>query len=85
MTITITLPPEVEAAVRKQAEARGERVEELALNLVEKGLHTLPVSPPPTTLEEFERDWDELFTPIEGLPEYPPCAYTREDIYFDHD
>ena len=85
MTLTIELTPEVAAAVQRQAEARGERVEELVGSLVEKGIHALPVVPSTSTQEEFERDWDEILAPIEGLPEREPCAYTREDIYFDHD
>lgn len=84
MSITITLPPELEEVVRKQAAVRGERLEVLASTLLAQSILAMP-APPTTTLEEFEHDWDELFTPIEGLPDRPECNYTREDIYFDHD
>jgi hypothetical protein len=85
MTLTIELAPEVAAAVQRQAELRGERVEDLVGNLVERSIHILPELATASTQEEFERDWDEILAPIEGLPERAPCDYTREDIYFDHD
>ena len=53
------------------------------LNDVLSDLQPLEISEP--SLEEFERDMDSLAEGLEHLPAGYQGAYSREDIYADHD
>jgi hypothetical protein len=83
MAITLELPPEVEADLAAQAEARG-----LALDVYLESLlkqHAAMKPPDQPSLQEFDSELDALAQGSEKLPYLPPEALTRESYYQDHD
>ena len=78
MSVTIDLPPEVEASLKAQAEARGLPLTEHLRRLLEElaGAST----PTRKTLEERVKLWRD----VSGLPDTKPLsdeAVSRESIY----
>lgn len=80
MTVTIQLPPDIEADLVTQARARG-----LDLTQYVERLLREQVSPSPAALSPADRakSWRES---VQGLPDTPPLsdeAISRESIYGD--
>ncbi len=83
MAITLELPPEVEAGLAAQAEARGLELEVYLESLLKQ--HAAMKRPDQLTLQEFEAELDALARGSDKLPYLPPEALTRESYYQDHD
>ena len=95
--VTIELPESVAAALTAQAEAQGLRLNEYLERMARS---TATNVSPRRSVEEFERDLDDLSRDVPSLladeidrlidqeatpgPLYTG-TYSREDIYFDHD
>ncbi len=62
MTITVDIRPEVEAALARQAAARGRAVEDYAASLLEEAVQLPAADPAPPA-----KDMVELFAPLRGL------------------
>jgi plasmid stability protein len=62
MTITVSLRPEVEAALARQAAAHGRGIEAYAASLIEEAVQLPAAYPAPTA-----KDMVELFAPLRGL------------------
>jgi len=84
MTITLELPPEIEASLAAQAQAHG-----LQLDAYLNGLLRQQVAAEQTertmSLEQFEAELDQLARDSEKLPYLPADAVSRESFYQDHD
>jgi hypothetical protein len=83
MVITLELPPEVEADLAAQAEARGLELEVYLGSLLKQ--HAATKRPDQLSLQEFDAELDALARGSEELPYLPPEALTRESYYQDHD
>jgi hypothetical protein len=83
MAITLELPPEVEAGLAAQAEARGLALDVYLENLLKH--HAAMKPPDQLSLQEFDAELDALARGSEKLPYLPPEALTRESYYQDHD
>ena len=82
MSITIELEPEMEAAARQQAEARGLDLCAFLQTLIK---HSCIADSPTLTREEFEREWLQLSEGTAGLPVLSDDDLTRAVLYADHD
>ena len=82
MSITIELEPEMEAAARPQAEARGLDLSASLQTLIK---HSCIADSPTLTREEFEREWLQLSEGTAGLPVLSDDDLTRAVLYADHD
>lgn len=83
MSILLKLPPEVELKAQAQADAQGVPLERYLQRVIESAtevtdLNTLPLS-------EQERLLDELATGLGHIPTLPSDAFSRANIYADHD
>ncbi len=93
MTLTIELPPELETQLLLDAARSGQTPEALALATLASGLRPIlsvsietPILNPVLSLEEFDAALDELEACGADIPTLDDeIAYSREDIYFDHD
>ncbi len=84
MAITLELPPEIEASLAAQAQARGLRLDAYLQSLLkEQAAAERPEHP--MSLDEFEAELDRLAEGSERLPYLPAEALTRECFYQDHD
>jgi hypothetical protein len=83
MPIILELPPEVEADLAAQAEARGLELDEYLESLLKQ--HAAMKYPDELSLQEFEVELDALARGSEKLPYLPPDALPRESYYRDHD
>lgn len=63
MTITLDLPPEVQAELARQAAAQGRAMEAYAVSLLAEAVH-LPAAAPAMAPA---KDMVELFAPLRGL------------------
>jgi hypothetical protein len=79
MAIRVTLKPEVEAELRRQAEARGESAEEFAAALVAQQVRTW-LDPPRASLGEFEQALDSFSEGTERLPVLTDEDLSRESV-----
>jgi len=89
MTITLEIPPRLEAALADHMARHGEAAQGLLNAAFASALEALLAStPPPLTDEEFEALLVELDNELEadGGADIvlPPEALTREGIYGDH-
>lgn len=84
MTISLKLPPDIEARLEAQARARGLDLEVYVKSLLKKQAAT--ESPEQAlSLEQFESELDALAVHSEKIPLLPLEALTREAIYQDHE
>ena len=82
MALIIELPPEKEAALKAQAQARGLTVEQWLLRLAEQS------GPPPVALKQNSVDtWEQEFEEwVNSFPDTPPLsdeAISRPSLYPD--
>ncbi|HZU31502.1 MAG TPA: hypothetical protein VFB79_10325 [Candidatus Angelobacter sp.] len=84
MSFTLHLRPDVEKDLARQAEAQGMPVETYIQMLIERQIalqhHERKISP-----EAFEVELDGLAAYSEKIPLLPLSAFTRDQIYRDHD
>lgn len=83
MAITLELPPEVEAGLAAQAEARGLKLGVYLEDLLKQ--HAATKRADQLSLQKFDAELDALARGSEKLPDLPPEALTRESYYQDHD
>jgi hypothetical protein len=82
MTILIEVAPDTAQMLQANASARKISLDDYLRKLAETD--SLTASAPNLSLEEFDRDMDELAAGLEGLPVLPQ-DFSRADIYADHD
>lgn len=82
MTTQIEVAPDTAQMLQANASARKISLDDYLRKLADTDL--LAAAVPNLSLEEFDRDMDELAAGIEGLPVLPP-DFSRADIYADHD
>ena len=84
MTITLELPPEIEASLVAQAQAHGLQLDAYLSSLLRRQAaaeHTEQRM----NLEQFEAELDQLAQDSERLPYLPAEALRRESFYQDRD
>lgn len=84
MTITVDITPEVEAELARQAAARGRAVEAYAAILLEEAVR-LPTGAGRLRQDRLENTLREMAQFSHKIPALPDEAFTREDLYRDHD
>jgi hypothetical protein len=84
MSIIITIKPEAQEALTRQAAAHGVQLESYAAGLLEEAAHVGPAS---KTLTEgqLDRTLHELTQFSSKIPLLPDEAFSREGLYQDHD
>ena len=83
MTLSISLPPDIEKRLNDEAARRGVGTSEYVAKLIEDQIQGLDAQSP--TAGDFDAVLDEFFaTNPETLPALPG-SFSREDIYSDHD
>jgi hypothetical protein len=83
MTLSISLPPEIEKRLIDEAARQGVGTSEYVSKLIEDRIQGLHASSSVTG--DFDAVLDEFFTANpEPLPSLP-ADFSREDIYLDHD
>jgi hypothetical protein len=78
MTVTIELPPEIEASLVAKARAQGVPLPEYVTNLLRK--HSVVLSP-----AERAAAWRESAKDLPSTPTLSDKAMSREGIYSNHD
>jgi len=84
MVISLELPPEIEAGLAAQAQARGLELDAYVKTLLRQQALTGD-SQQNVTLAEFEAELDALAVHSAKIPLLPLEALTRESIYRNHD
>jgi hypothetical protein len=82
MMVQIEVSPETAQVLQSNALARNINLDDYLRTLAEAD--SLAMATPLPSLEEFDRDMDELAVGLEGLPVLP-SDFSRADIYADHD
>ena len=83
MPTQLEVRPEIADKLAALAKARGVSVDDLLQDVLDDlELPQDAITKP--SLEEFERDMDALAEGLEHLPVGYEGAYSREDIYMDH-
>ena len=83
MTITLDLPPELEARFVAEAKAKGVPVGEVVkAYLLRQHAQSRPVQ---MSAEEFDTAWDELLDSLPDIPTLSDEAISRESIYTRED
>ena len=85
MTITVDIKPEVQAELAAQAAARGLDVPAYAAAILEQAARPAPLEPKNRSLEEFEKTLDRIAQFSHKIPLLPDEAFSRENLYRDHD
>ena len=83
MSVTLDLPPELEARVEAQAAVQELPVADYIQAMLEQVVLPHPAVPHTVTLEEFDDIMDQLASGSEASSLSP--ILTREEIYLDHD
>ena len=85
MTITVEIKPEVQAELATQAAARGMDVPAFAAAILEQAAQQAPLEAKNRSLEEFEKTLDRIAQFSHKIPVLPDEAFSRENLYQDHD
>jgi hypothetical protein len=85
MIITVEIKPEVQAELATQAAARGMDVPAYAAAILEQAAQPAPLEPQNRSLEEFEKTLDRIAQFSYKIPVLPDEAFSRENLYQDHD
>ena len=84
MAFTLHLRPDMERDLAAQAQAQGLSLEAYVQSLIERQLG-IQGQGQKLSLEEFEAELDGLAAYSEKIPLLPLEAFTRDEIYRDHD
>ena len=85
MTITVEIKPEVQAELATQAAARGMDLPAYAAAILEQVAQPAPLEPKNRSIEEFEKTLDRIAQFSHKIPALPDEAFSRENLYQDHD
>ena len=85
MSITIELPPEVEARLAAEARERGFPLATYVQSLLIRASHPAPPEPKQLSREEFEASLDRMAKFSDKIPSLPIEAFSRDSLYDDHD
>ena len=85
MIITIKIKPEVQAELATQAAARGMDLPAYAAAILEQVAQPAPLEPKNRSIEEFEKTLDRIAQFSHKIPALPDEAFSRENLYQDHD
>ena len=84
MAITVDLPPDLEAQLLAEANAKGIPLSEVVkAYLIRRPVQ--PSEPVQMSPEEWEKAWDELLDSLPDIPTLPDDAISRESIYTRED
>jgi hypothetical protein len=83
--ITLKLPPDVEARLAAEAQARGLDLATYAAQVLEQAAPATTSVHPQRTPEEIRAWLDELAQFSDKIPAMPGETFSREMIYQDHD
>jgi hypothetical protein len=84
MAFTLHLPPDLEKDLAQQAQAEGLSLEAYVQSLIERQV-TFQHAQQKLSAVEFEAELDGLAAYSEKIPLLPLTAFTRDEIYRDHD
>jgi hypothetical protein len=84
MTIIIDLKPEVQAELKRQAEAHGVDISSYAASLL-AGATNVPAEAKTLSREQLDNTLRELAQFSHKIPLLPNEVLSREDLYLDHD
>jgi hypothetical protein len=84
MIITVDIRPEVEAELIRQAAAQGRALEAHAATLLEDAVH-LTAGPSQLSRDRLEITLREMAQFSYKIPALPDEAFSRENLYRDHD
>jgi hypothetical protein len=84
MTITVDIRPEIQAELARQAAAQGRALEAHAATLLEDAVH-LPAETPQISRDRLENTLREMAQFSHKIPALPDEAFSRENLYQDHD
>ena len=82
MTVRLELKPDVEANLSAQARARGVPLDAYLQDVIEEVARADAAGP--ASFKEIEATLDTLAEMGRGLPHVPSSAFSRENIYQDH-
>jgi hypothetical protein len=85
MIITVEIKPEVQAELAAQAAARGMDMPAYAAVILEQAAQPAPLEPKNRSFEEFEKTLDRIAQFSHKIPVLPDEAFSRENLYQDHD
>ena len=83
MTVRLELKPDVEANLAAQARARGVPLNAYLQSVIEDLARTEAARP--ASVQDLELTLDALAEMGRELPHVPSSAFSRENIYRDHD
>ena len=84
MTITVDIRPEVQAELVRQAAAHGRAVEAYVAGLIEEAVR-LPAGADGLSQDRLEGTLREVAQFSSKIPVLADDAFTRENLYRDHD
>ncbi len=84
MSITINLAPELQAELARQAATHGRAIETYAASLLEYAVH-LPAGTSRLDRDRLENTLREMAQFSHKIPALPDEAFSRENLYQDHD
>jgi hypothetical protein len=84
MTITVDIRPEVHAELARQAAAHGRAVEAYVASLLEEAVR-LPAGADRMSQDRLESTLREMAQFSHKIPALTDEAFTRENLYQDHD
>ncbi len=82
MTVRLELKPDVEANLAAQARTRGVSLDAYLQDVIEEIARVDAAGP--ASLKEIEAALDALAEMGSGLPHLPSSAFSRENIYQEH-
>ena len=82
--ITVDIKPETQAELARQAAAHGRALEAHAATLLEDAVH-LPTGPSQLNRDRLENTLREMAQFSHKIPALPDEAFSRENLYQDHD
>ena len=84
MTITINIKPEVQAELSRQAAAQGLEVSDYAAGLLEEATHA-SAAQKRLSRDQLKKTLQDIAQFSHKIPSLPDEAFSRENIYQDHD
>ena len=84
MSIIVTIKPEAQEKLTRQAAAHGVRLESYAASLLEEAAHLGPASKQ-LSGDQLDQTLHELAQFSSKIPILPDEAFSREGLYRDHD